>query len=404
MMAASIALGAMMSSVLWVFYRHVEDEWPTAYGTVSSKFDLFSRRVIGWHLASRLVVVFAASALTAHVAIAFGGNASVAVGVLALSHVWLTSVRALREARSLHHRGALVATYNAILTVLLLAAAWLGLVVAPHVPWAFPSADALVDALWIAIAVAVALTAIQRLARISYENEDSKTAQATLDVGVDAIAALDTSAARHDAHAGIMRAIVLAEALQRPRWIRRIERAVGRFRPGGTYGVAQVWAERPLSDADSLDLLGEGLAGSASRLRGCDEDTAYLYAEAYFEEHNPDRVFIDQALEFFTVSSSSESVLAESEAMSTDGRRVIEVLSVTRAGFEWNVAGTWMPQSADDVLTFAGISEATGASDIPAVEITRRRWSIPVSFEDRALGISAGDQSVEVDPLEFRWM
>lgn len=48
-------------------------------------------------------------------------------------------------------------------------------------------------------------------------------------------------------------AVVLAESQQRPHWFRKLERIGGKFRGAGTYGVAQVAADEPLTDEESID-------------------------------------------------------------------------------------------------------------------------------------------------------
>jgi hypothetical protein len=45
---------------------------------------------------------------------------------------------------------------------------------------------------------------------------------------------------------------MLTENLQRPRWLRTLERLKGRFAPHGTYGIMQVESDRPLSDRESV--------------------------------------------------------------------------------------------------------------------------------------------------------
>ena len=52
----------------------------------------------------------------------------------------------------------------------------------------------------------------------------------------------------------LMEAVMIAEALQRPRWFRVLERIKGLVFRKGTYGVMQVQSDRPLSDRESIDI------------------------------------------------------------------------------------------------------------------------------------------------------
>ncbi|MDO8389700.1 MAG: hypothetical protein Q7V57_04360 [Actinomycetota bacterium] len=398
---ASILVGAGMSGVLWVFYRHVEDEWPAGYRTVSTRYDLFSRRVVLWHLTSRLLVVFSASALTAHLATAVGGSPALAVAALALSHVGLTSIRASWKARSRKHRGSLVAAYNLALTVALLLAAVLGMLAAPHLEWAFPSSAALVDSIWIALAVAVLLTAIERLAHSVDRDEQAELAQAKRDVGDDALAALDVSASEHDADSRLMRCIVFSESLQRPRWVRRAERLVGRVRPAGSYGVAQIRSDRPLTDSESLVGLARSLTGSRSRLRTADDEMRMTYVEAYLERHNRDRVFVDQASRFFEMLAEP-SAIAESDGRAADGRAVVEIVGVVRSGFEWKASGSWMPSTSDDDLEFSTDQGSPIARFSVAGNRERTSWTVRIGFEVRSAVATTGSVELVFDPQALR--
>jgi hypothetical protein len=60
--------------------------------------------------------------------------------------------------------------------------------------------------------------------------------------------------AKHDADYVLVRAVMLTENLQRPPWLRSVERFKGRFFRRGTYGIMQVSADRPLSDRESIEV------------------------------------------------------------------------------------------------------------------------------------------------------
>jgi hypothetical protein len=58
-------------------------------------------------------------------------------------------------------------------------------------------------------------------------------------------------------------AVMIYENLQRPPWVRRIERSVARLRRQGTYGIMQVASEGVVTDRESIDIaLERHLAGA----------------------------------------------------------------------------------------------------------------------------------------------
>lgn len=70
-------------------------------------------------------------------------------------------------------------------------------------------------------------------------------------------------------------AVVLAESQQRPRWFRKLERVGGKFRGAGTYGIAQVAADGPLTDEKSIDLMFQKLDTPAVHSALAESDSSY---------------------------------------------------------------------------------------------------------------------------------
>jgi hypothetical protein len=71
------------------------------------------------------------------------------------------------------------------------------------------------------------------------------------------------SYAKSQAHAAgvdedLVVAVMVVEAIQRPEWLRRLERLLARLLRRGTYGIMQVGSRRPLSDRESIDAAIQG--------------------------------------------------------------------------------------------------------------------------------------------------
>lgn len=75
------------------------------------------------------------------------------------------------------------------------------------------------------------------------------------DIGPKIWTYLREQTADNEALQNLVIAVVLAESQQRPRWFRRLERVGGRLWGSGTYGVAQISADQPISDSESIDRL-----------------------------------------------------------------------------------------------------------------------------------------------------
>lgn len=75
------------------------------------------------------------------------------------------------------------------------------------------------------------------------------------DIGSNTWSYLRKQAAGNEDLQNFIIAFVLAESQQRPRWFRRLERIGGKIWGSGTYGVAQIAADHPIKDRESIDQL-----------------------------------------------------------------------------------------------------------------------------------------------------
>jgi hypothetical protein len=394
--ALSVFIGVVAAGLLWVFYRRFEEGWPVEYESISSRFDLFARGVPVWHLTTRAIVVFLTAILTGHVATVGGCSPSIAVLSLAGLHVATTSGRALWDAQFRSHRRGIVAIYDALTTVVILGSAWAGLLAAPHLTWLLPSGGALVDAIWTALVLALMLTSIERLSSLRETTDVDALGRARKDLGKEIIDDSDVLANEFQVDTRLMESVILTEALQRPRWLRQTEYQLGRFRSGGTYGVAQMHSEHRISDHDSLVLLAQSLAGSATRLRQLDEDQRRAVIEAYFEKHNPSGEFIAHALSMYEVLEPPGAI-AQSDECDTEGSPMIRVDRVQRKGFTWTLEGSALQRDGES-LSIADVR--SGQVFVPTRlerDAERQRWQCTVPIDVREVTISVGAAEVNID-------
>lgn len=52
----------------------------------------------------------------------------------------------------------------------------------------------------------------------------------------------------------LVKAVCIAENIQRPKWLRNIENILGFFKPSGTYGIMQVESKKPITDINSIEI------------------------------------------------------------------------------------------------------------------------------------------------------
>lgn len=118
----------------------------------------------------------------------------------------------------------------------------------------------------------------------------------TLPTGIWDIA--KSAAKKHETEPALVEAILLTENLQRPEWVRRLERMKGRLFHSGTYRIMQVTSDRPLSDRESVEkAVAENLRGLRVERNefGPDQESLYRILRAY----NPDERFVTLAADFY---------------------------------------------------------------------------------------------------------
>lgn len=250
-------LGIAGAFLLYVFFRAVEARWPESYYGVSdfTSYQLSLR--LGSYLAFRflpvLVVAFVASAFaTSHGA--SGVISSLAVAAIhGLATVGRAALNALLH-REVFGRRLLLAAHVGIFVSVLIAG-WLGGILGGveelHV--LIPDAEDMRSDLWTALLAGIAGAYLVRVSRQSEVDPAELIMASTRRIDPSLLALAETLAGEHQADANLVRALLLVENLQRPGWIRSIERIAGGLLPVGTYGVMQVRSDSPISDAESIE-------------------------------------------------------------------------------------------------------------------------------------------------------
>lgn len=247
-------------------YAAVKSGWPEVYVALSETFAL---GVIArwWRiLAFRGVPVFLVVLLISATAGRVGANAAIAAAGCVILHLVFSNVGALIRSFLPGTKEFTVnyAPYHFTVVLVVVISAVLANLATPALQVLVPSPSEMVSNLWIAGLVAVTGALFVRLGSAQLPppfGGQYFLERATRDVGVDLQDDLFIAAKERGADPVLLLAIMVAEVLQRPSWVRAAERLVGRFRPTGSYGVMQVRSSRPLTDQESIEIASTQLSG-----------------------------------------------------------------------------------------------------------------------------------------------
>lgn len=250
-------LGVCGAFLLYVFFRAVEVRWPESYYGISDFTSYQISLHLGRYLAFRFLPVLVVSFTTSVVATSLGSGGIVTGLAVAAIHGLATAGRAMvgafRHGR-LFGRRLLLAAHVGVFALVLIAGwagGWLGkLDVSGSL---VPELPEIRSNLWTALLAGIFGAYLARVTRRSEIEPAELISESMRRIDPQLLSLADEVAARHEAEANLIRALLLVENLQRPRWIRAIERLAGRRLPVGTYGIMQVRSDAPVSDAESIE-------------------------------------------------------------------------------------------------------------------------------------------------------
>lgn len=241
---------------LHVFFRAVESHWPASYFALTSGPDYAITRSLGRYLAFRLLPVLVVAVFAAVTLGRTGDAVVVPVVLIGAVHAGVTSGRALvglvRSGRT--SRRPLLTLMHPLVMGSVTCVALAGALVAPWFDGAVPTADDVVSDLWTGLIAGVVGAYAVRVSQPGHVPTDIVFAGSRKSIPNDLWNGAAESADRWNADADLVRAVMLVENLQRPRWFRRLERLAARlFRQPATLGLLQARAQAGNDDAELLD-------------------------------------------------------------------------------------------------------------------------------------------------------
>ena len=301
----SIALGLIGFATYKISYSALRNQWPQSYLGLSETFALRTierwwrlllfRAVPSFILTVMLVVTswrIVASEVVV-VSIATGLHLITSNG-LALVRSFLPRTTDSRVNYAGYHLGAIVSV---------LIGTCVALFISPFAGRFVPTPDQLVTNLWLALFIAVAggffLGIARNERRVPFDGKYFVD-RARREVGIDLQDQLFEIAILERADPVLLRSLMIAEVLQRPRWFRQLEYFKGRFRSRGSYGVMQVNASRPIDDLESIRITARELTGMwgvqvSSGMLTTNENSIWRGAG----HHNGDRLPIENVMTIY---------------------------------------------------------------------------------------------------------
>lgn len=336
---ASLVIGALGGLLVTMAFATVRTKWPAQYVYPRSPAEQFPMRSLPKYLLFRLLPPYVGACLVAATLSRRGDSMAEGLVVFIIVHAGMTNLTA--AAKMLWHDasqpGSLRTSVYHLVSVGLVAVV---AVVAfatfrPLLPFV-PDPEGLVINLWSAAFTAIAVVAAQNAFSKGRPGE-SVALQARTVVGESLWAYADEQAAAHSTDPQVMQAIVSAEAIERPAWVRRVETIKGLLGAAGTYGIAQMPCDRPVSDRESIELL----CGSFDGFQPERDQHGHILQErlaARVELHNSNSAFVELVLRIH--AELTPHARASSDAKYADGRPVIEVTGINRIGQSIVLSGT----------------------------------------------------------------
>ena len=291
-MLAGVAIGLATALGLLMLYQAAANEWPDNYFSVGPSVDPLVSRKLGKYALFRLGPVLLAGAFASSTASRVGAEPTIAVVTLGAAHLGLTNLRAIWRIvkRADRARRLTPLAYNLVVSVLVAATLCVALATRRISAALIPAPTDLTIALWAGAFAAVFAVWIRRL---TFRPGDlgSLLPRVRAEVSPAVLEYARVASLRVNAEAQLVEAILLAESLNRPAWMRSLERRKSVVLHAGSYGVMQVRAPHAISDEESIDLAVARYAGAVVPRDADGIIPAALHA--LVERHNPDPNFVE---------------------------------------------------------------------------------------------------------------
>ena len=347
---AVVIAGILALSAL---YRAVRVQWPLSYFPVGRRLETEIARSPLRFIAYRYGPVFVVSLAAGGVLSSRGGPIVWPLLTIGAGHAVLTSGRGVVDAvRHVHgplSRTRIVA--HAGIGITCVGAAALAIPFAPGLAPYVPDPDELISALWTA---GIAAIAGAWLLSVTHQDGDENGSQAEAfrsskaAIGEPTWRAASDVARQVQADERLVHSVMLVENIQRPRWIRRLERLVGFVTRSGSFGPLQVHGHDP-SGTDTAkvgDDVRKQFAGQhfPADISGDDYERGMLedqWRRVFLKGYNGDPQWsLDVQEAYSWLEHGGSTAQAYSPVNARDGLPTIEVSRIGQDGESIDLSGT----------------------------------------------------------------
>jgi hypothetical protein len=261
---STIGVIALSYLGLKIFYKVFKLEWPELYFSLNDKTALYVSVSLKRYAAFRFLPVFMAISLfsgifmknydlqaTIYVSLASGVFYGLTTDGLAIFRILTRS----KDIRTYFNSWYQVLLH--IITILFLIAVGVIAGVAAHTPFVSsitPTPQGLVDNVWSSLIVVILAFYFKDILSGQGPSEDLIFGRSLENIPPQVLHAIEKYSAKNNANKILVKAICIAENLQRPPWVRKIESVTRFFRSEGTYGIMQVKSKKQVSDVKSVNI------------------------------------------------------------------------------------------------------------------------------------------------------
>lgn len=296
--AATVLFPVAGSLALNFIYQQISTDWPESYLSVTTVVERQVRNGFLQHyVVFRGLPVFIVALFVVVTVGRLEGWPLASVLILAAAHLMRTNIRAIRhELRDVSKKShAIVVLEHVAVIAMVLTSCATAFMLQHFAAPLVPETSDIVLAVWAGFFAALFGSVTRWLMTGREPDSGSNISRLKRDVGAKKWLYIDDMAEQFSCSSILLKAIILAEVEQRPRWIRNLERVKGAFLKSGTYGVAQVYSDFPITDRKSIQIL-------ASQWEGFLDDDLSSTGEysgdlkARLMGHNPDSAHADRII------------------------------------------------------------------------------------------------------------
>ena len=244
-----------------IFYNAFKTRWPELYFSTSDQVDYFISVTATRYIAFRLLPVFMIIVIIFG---SFGNLSKIESSILGMTigiiHSSLTNFVALvkiligsKSVAKFHNKTSQIIIHIVSIILVTLTGFVAGLSSTTKVvSYIIPSREGLIDNIWSSLFTAIFAIYLYRIYEKNQVVEEILFQKSIDSISPDLIKYIDEYSLEHDVDNNLIKAIAIVENLQRPNWLRKLERIKSIFVKSGSYGIMQVKSDKYISDKESI--------------------------------------------------------------------------------------------------------------------------------------------------------